>query len=160
MVIRGIIDNAERYRPDDSLTRAEFVKIVINSAGFTLPTAPLSNISFNDVSSDIWYAPYVSVALSKGMITPTNASFRPNDPISRAEATKILITALGIPASSPTALSFVDLNPASDLTKYVETARSLDILSGQIIGGELKFRPDEAITRAEIAKIVARAFKL
>ena len=29
---RGIIDNAKLYRPDDGLTRAEFLKIIINSA--------------------------------------------------------------------------------------------------------------------------------
>lgn len=159
MVVRGIVDNVETYRPNDNLTRAEFVKIVINSAGWTLPT-DAGTLPFNDVPSDMWYAPYVSLALSRGMITSANAGFRPNDPISRAEATKILMTALGIPGTQPTLPSFTDLDQSSDLTPYIEAAKASDILSGQIINGEPKFRPNDAITRAEIAKIVVKAFKL
>lgn len=91
------------------------------------------NIPFDDVSTDIWYAPYVSLALSKGMITGANASFRPNDPITRAEATKILMTAPGKQIDEPSMITFVDLDPTSDLTKYIEAAKSMGILSGQVI---------------------------
>jgi hypothetical protein len=38
LVSRGIIDNALRYRPNDRLTRAEFLKIVINTAGWPVET--------------------------------------------------------------------------------------------------------------------------
>ena len=159
LVIRGIVNNAVQYRPDDSLTRAEFLKIVINSTGWKTSTGQL-NIPFNDVSADIWYSPYVSLAISKGMITTANTSFRPNDPISRAEATKILMTALWATIIQPSVLTFVDLDSTSDLTKYVETAKSLNILSGQMIGWVLRFRPNDSITRAEIAKVVVNAFRL
>ncbi len=67
LVVRGIVDNVEFYRPDANLTRAEFLKIVINTTGWNVPTQNLY-IPFNDVSLSAWYAPYVSLALSKGMI--------------------------------------------------------------------------------------------
>ncbi len=92
LVIRGIIDNVAYYNPNADLTRAEFLKIVINTTGWVVPTANL-NIPFNDVSTDTWYAKYVSLALSKGMIR-SDTRFRPNDSISRAEATKILMVTL------------------------------------------------------------------
>ena len=93
LVIRGIVDNVEFYRPDANLTRAEFLKIVINTTGWQIPKTGL-NIPFSDVSSDAWYAPYVSYAISKHMIDGSRTRFNPNDTITRAEATKILMTAL------------------------------------------------------------------
>lgn len=157
LALHGIVDNAEKYRPDDSLTRAEFVKIVVKSAGWALPSE-FSNVRFNDVGTESWYAPYLSVAIAKGMVNDTAGAFRPNDPISRAEATKILLVALGTKIGSP-ASKFHDVG-GSDLAKYVETARELGIVSGQVIDGVLKFRPDDRISRAEIAKIVVSAFGL
>lgn len=119
-----------------------------------------TNLPFDDVATNIWYAPYVSLALSRGMITGANASFRPNAPITRAEATKILMTAPGVRINEPSVITFVDLDPTSDLTKYVEAAKSMSILSGQIIDWQLRFRPNDPITRAEIAKVVVNAFHL
>lgn len=62
--------------------------------------------------------------------------------------------------NEPTTLSFVDLDITSDLTKYIEAARSFDIISGQEIDGQLRFRPSDPITRAEIAKIEVKTFDL
>lgn len=94
------------------------------------------------------------------MITGTRIHFDPNDQITRAEAAKILMTAPGVQINEPNNIIFRDLDPTSDLNKYIEVARSMGILSGQIINGELRFRPNDAITRAEIAKIVVNAFHL
>lgn len=93
LVVRGIVDNVEYFRPDANLTRAEFLKIVINTTGWQVPTTGLV-IPFNDVSPSAWYAPYVSLAISKDMIRSDRTSFDPNDTITRAEATKILMVAL------------------------------------------------------------------
>ncbi len=64
LVIRGIIDNARLYRPNDNLTRAEFLKIVIKTTGWDVPTTDL-NIPFDDVRISNWYAKYVSLAIAK-----------------------------------------------------------------------------------------------
>ncbi len=93
LVIRGIVDNVEFYRPDANLTRAEFLKIVINTTGWQVPTTHLY-LPFDDVASNVWYAPYVSLAIDKKMIDGERTSFNPNNTITRAEATKILMTAL------------------------------------------------------------------
>ena len=36
LVARGIVNNAEKYNPDNNLTRAEFLKIVMNAAGWKI----------------------------------------------------------------------------------------------------------------------------
>jgi hypothetical protein len=112
------------------------------------------------VPENQWYAPYVSLALSKGMITSANRSFNPNSPITRAEATKIIVAALGVDVNQINTFTFTDLDQTSDLSKYVEMAKILGILSGQTINGNLVFRPNDPITRAEIAKVVVNTFKL
>ncbi len=64
LVSRGIVDNVAYYHPNHNLTRAEFLKIVINTAGWNTPTTGL-NIPFYDVAGSTWYAQYVSLALSR-----------------------------------------------------------------------------------------------
>lgn len=93
LAIRGIIDNAWYYQPDAGLTRAEFLKIVLGTTGCERPTTGLGNLPFRDVSSASWQAPYIALALEKGMIRRSTI-FRPNDPITRAEAAKILVMTL------------------------------------------------------------------
>ena len=92
LVSRSIINNTTYYRPEDRLTRAEFLKIVINTAGWSVPSMN-TTLPYNDVSLNSWYAKYTSFALAKGMIQ-TSSRFRPNDTITRAEAMKILMIAL------------------------------------------------------------------
>ena len=121
-----------------------------------MPTTGL-NIPFNDVPTTLWYAPYVSLALSKGMIA-SSTRFRPNDAITRAEVSKILTTALGVVIVTPTTMTYTDVMSAMTLAKYIETATSLGIFSGQIVAGRRIFRPSDPITRSEIAKVVVNAF--
>jgi hypothetical protein len=146
------------YHPDASLTRAEFLKIVINTTGWPVPTTGL-NIPFNDVPANLWYAPYASLALSKGMIQ-SSTRFRPNDPITRSEVSKILTTALGVVVTDPTTLTYSDVSSTMTLVKYIEAATSLGIFSGQIVAGRHIFRPNDPITRAEIVKVVVNAFHI
>ena len=158
LVVRGIIDNTTYYRPNASLTRAEFLKIIINTTGWDLPQT-IWDLPFRDVSIGAWYAKYVSLALSKGLIRDYTY-FNPNDSITRAEATKIFMEALGITVAEPSTMTFVDVNRYSDLAKYIEAAKFLNIISGQVRNGNNIFRPNDTMTRAEIAKVVANAFGL
>lgn len=156
LVSRGIVNNTEKYNPDNNLTRAEFLKIAFNAAGWkTTGGATL----FKDVAANAWYAPYVSLAVSKGIISSKNMNFRPNDTISRAEAAKIIVGIFGGNTANKK-ITFTDVDASSDLAKYIEAAKDLGFFSGQIIDGKLKFRPDHSITRAEIAKVIANAFGL
>ena len=84
-----------------------------------------------------------------------NLNFSPDDPITRAEALKILLNAAHIDISSaPTTTSFTDVGEDWEIP-YIETAKSLGIVDGQTADdGSLVFRPDDTITRAESAKIL------
>ena len=114
---------------------------------------------FSDVATNVWYAPYVSLGLSKGMIQSA-IRFRPNDTITRAEVTKILTLALGVTVTEPTTMTYSDVSSTLSLARYIEAATFLNIFSGQVVGGRRIFRPSDPITRAEIAKVVVNTFKL
>lgn len=128
----------------------------MNAAGWKTTT---NTTVFKDVASSEWYAPYVSLALSKGIISNKNTNFRPNDTISRAEAAKIIVGIFGGNTANRK-ITFADVDASSDLAKYIETAKELGFFSGQLIDGKLKFRPNDSITRAEISKVVVKAFSL
>jgi len=85
-----------------------------------------------------------------------DGSFKPDQPITRAEALKTILSAAGIKPI----LGCYDADcgsPSTDLDmwqgQWVRAAWNL-----QIIKSSAKFRPNDSITRAEAAVIVANAF--
>lgn len=128
----------------------------MNAAGKT-PTSQVT--SFSDVATTDWYAGYVSLAVTEKIISTTQTTFRPNDTITRAEVAKILVGVFGYTPSTRSS-TFIDVETTSDLSKYIETAKEKEFFTGQKTAKGIIFRPNDNITRAEIAKVVALAFKL
>jgi S-layer homology domain len=157
LAVRKIIRNSYNFNPNAALTRAEYMKIIVNAFGWKLP-ATMADLRYNDVPRTHTLAAYIALARSEGLISATLPSFRPDAPITRAEAMKILILALGADVSD-VPVSFADVDNRSDLAKYIEKAKMYEIISGQKIGTRTYFRPNDSITRAEIAKIIALALE-
>ena len=71
------------FGADNSMTRAEVAQMfyaLLNNKNVTITA------SFPDVPADAWYATAVNTLASLGMVTgDADGSFRPNDPITRAE---------------------------------------------------------------------------
>lgn len=90
-VIGGYPDGT--FRPDTTINRAEFLKIVFAAKGGNVP-APTS--CFSDVPADAWYAPYVCAALNRKIVNGyPDGSFKPETPVNTAEALKIMLLAYG-----------------------------------------------------------------
>ena len=83
----GIIGGSNgKFRPNDPITRAEFVAIAMRFAG----TVRGAKASFSDVSRDAWYYESIANAVEYGWIGGyTDGTFRPNKPITRAEVVSI-----------------------------------------------------------------------
>ena len=95
-VDKGYIDGYEdgTMRPNQTITRAEYVKVVNNFFGFK---DAKTDKKFSDVSDDAWYAKYVYAAVAEGYISGyEDNTFRPENPITRQEATVILSRILKI----------------------------------------------------------------
>lgn len=91
----GILDGYEdgSFRPNASITRAEFTKIAVS---FFKHAGGASSNPFNDVPDSAWYAEFVKAAAELGLIDGyEDGTFRPNAPITRAEACTIVSRTLG-----------------------------------------------------------------
>ena len=91
----GILDGYEdgSFRPNASITRAEFTKIAVS---FFKHAGGASSSPFNDVPDSAWYAEFVKAAAELGLIDGyEDGTFRPNAPITRAEACTIVNRTLG-----------------------------------------------------------------
>lgn len=88
-VINGYPDGT--FRPDNKITRAEFVTMLMQGRNVEKYT----ELPFGDVSSELWSADYIYSAYKEGYIDGyEDSTFRPDSPITRAEAVKIINEAL------------------------------------------------------------------
>ncbi|MCX7714177.1 MAG: S-layer homology domain-containing protein [Clostridia bacterium] len=157
-VINGVGDDT--YEPDRTVTRAEFVKMIVTmfNVGDASATA-----SFADVSSSDWYAPYVAAAQKLGITTgyAEDNTFRPNNTISREEMSAMLYRAadvLSVSMTSTTASSmYID---DSSIQSYAKAAvykmQEAGILKGV---GDNMFDAKGNCTRAQAAVAIYNMFK-
>ncbi len=90
-------DTDGNLRLDDTITRAEFAKVVIASSEFKDSVATGSRVSpFQDVPASHWAAPYVQLAVNKGFCKGyLDATFRPDNTILFEEGITMLLQVLG-----------------------------------------------------------------
>ncbi len=113
-IIRGRSDGS--FGPEDEINRAEFVRLLINVSGLkSRAGACLQQFReaygtkarfLRDVVPDAWYEGDVCAALERGIVKGfDDQTFRPDQPVSFAEAAVMLSRAYGLPlpASDPKA---------------------------------------------------------
>ena len=92
-MIAGQVDVAANYRPQDSITRAEFAKIACTVFGIKYKKGDIE--PFNDVNKNEWYYEYVTALYNKqvdgvSVVQGDGDNFRPNDKITRQEVAVIV----------------------------------------------------------------------
>lgn len=158
---KGLLSGYEdkTIRPDNSVSRAEFVTILCRAYNLDTKETAAEN-SFSDVKSGDWYAPYIDCAVREGYIKGyDNGTFMPNEYITREDICVILdrvIESRGIVLSAQTdnISAFTDASEVSDYAQSsVENMRKLGIINGK---ENNRFAPKENATRAEVSKMVAQ----
>jgi len=148
------------FKPDNTITRAEFIKIMTSVVGIAPITTGESK--FSDVASADWFFGYVQAAVEKGLIGGyPDGTFQPNNPITRQEAAKIVVKAGGkdettvdVEAVFANAGNFTDKDQIADWAKpFVAAAVQYGYMKGDASNA---FRPSDNITRAETAAIAYR----
>src|SRR3989338_2120749 len=87
-VVEGYADGM--FRPDATVNRAEFLKILIETKNLTMPVCELG-IAYQDVDWSSWYANYLRIAYCLRIATGySDNTFRPSNSINFAEAAKIV----------------------------------------------------------------------
>lgn len=84
-------------------------------------------------------------------------SFRPDDPITRAELITMFVKAKGVQPAAQEASPFADIPSGDWLAPYAITAYRLGIVHGEYSEGKLVFKPDELISREEMVSMLIRA---
>ncbi len=139
----GIIDGYEdsTYRPWNNVTRAEFCKIVVAMMDKTTEAKSISASSaFDDVNKVKWCIPYVNYLTTNNIIKGyADATFKPNNIITYAEAVTILCRILGYNEDS-VGYSW----PAN----YINKAEDLKIAEN------MEFVANDSVTRAAMAIMV------
>ncbi len=79
--------------------------------------------------------------------------WRPQQPVTRAQFTKMAVTAFGIPLPDAATTPFTDVAPEDSFCQYIEAARNAGLVSGVT---PQSFAPDRVITRQQTAAIIAR----
>lgn len=144
-------DGNGSFRPEDSITRAEFLRMVVTALTDYDKDADQGSSTFTDVDNSKWYASYVAYAQKIGLIAGyQDGTCRPEENITRAEAARITASALKL-TSNVTTSSFTDVKERWCIPA-IEALAEKRILSGD---GNGAFRPNDSITRAEAAKVVA-----
>lgn len=141
-------DGVKTIRPSGNITRAEVAMIFYR---LLLDKDPAAAKDFTDVKDGAWYAKAVRVLASRGIISGyTDGSFRPDDPISRAEFTAI---ATRFAKATEGKTSFTDVSASHWAYSSIATAAGYGWVNGYSDGS---FVPAGKITRGEVAAIVNR----
>jgi N-acetyl-anhydromuramyl-L-alanine amidase AmpD len=148
-VIGGYEDGT--FRPHLDSTRGQFVKMLVTGMGWNLynPYFP----TFSDVAPGSPFYVYVETAVLRGLISGyPDGTFRPNNPLTRAQAAKVLTSAREWSPINPPSPSFLDVGPSEWSYGYVEAAFARGIIGGY---EDRTFRPNAHVTRSQLAKMLA-----
>ena len=147
------------FDPDARFTRAMAVQLLTRLAGDALPASDA--IPFGDVAADAWYAEAAARAYSAGLLRGVTAdeSFRPDEPVTRADFLTMAVRTLELLGSEETtaSLPFTDRDsiPAYAYAA-VGKAYGMGLLRGDPSG---LLRPQDGLTRAEGVAILMRAVR-
>ena len=132
------------FRPNNMITRAEFVVLVNNAMGYTKS----GYAYFSDVPSHYWGKNAIQTGVAAGYISGDgNGIFRPNDPVTRQEAAAMISRILDLKQNESRAYRYTDSYAISNWAKGVVGAVSeAGIMAGYPDGS---FGPNKVLTRAE-----------
>lgn len=122
------------------------------------PNAPVE-VTLHDINGH-WAEEFIQQAVRDGIVKGyVDGSFKPNASVTRAEFTVMLMNALHTDSDYAEApLSFTD---RSNIGAWAQSAIARAVQAGFIQGDSGgSFRPNDAVTRAEMAVMVANALQL
>ena len=146
------------FRPDQSVTRAEFAVIMNKVLGLQNNTwngiqGAINNpVSFQDVSSVSWYGPAIRNCVRAGIIAGYDSEhFGPGDPVTRQQAAVIFSRAYGLLKTGGRSRFADDGNIAEYAVGFVKAMVTAGYMSGM---GSNLFQPNTNMTRAQMVTML------
>ena len=130
--------------------------MTLSTAAFAQEARDYSELVFDDVSQQYYYADAVLWAGTRGFSNGVDGeSFGPEDALTRADATTLLWRSFGSPTAGSSAVAFDDVPVGIYYERAVRWASSIGVVIGT---SATTFSPDATITRAEFSTILWRAY--
>ena len=149
------------YCPESMVTRAQmaiFLLRAINGGGF-VPPAPLGTV-FSDVPAHGFAAAFIEELAALGITSGCGGGqYCPNNPVTRAQMAVFLLRAThgaGYVPPPPSGV-FADVPPVHWAAAWIEQLAAQGITLGCGAGN---YCPGDAVTRAQMAVFLGRAFEL
>ena len=141
-------------KPEGKITRAEvatiFFRLLTDDARAKFW---MSTNNYTDVPAGKWYNNAISTLSNMGVIGGyADGTFKPDAPISRAEFAKIAVSFSNVADLSFRGY-FADVKESDWFSGFVAAAKDAGLIEGYNDG---TFKPEKAITRAEVCTIVNR----
>ncbi|WP_418790621.1 S-layer homology domain-containing protein [Phosphitispora sp. TUW77] len=164
LTARGAIagKTGNTFKPNDSVTRAEFVTFLVRILG--LREYSPEDASYSDVSRKHWAFPYIEAALRAGIVSGVSHNkFAPDRKISREEAAVLLARAgnLKTPKEQEITKIFSDFTDAERISQWayedVAAAIKIKLMKGFVDG---TFSPSQNTTRAQAAAMMSRLYEV
>ncbi len=151
-IVKGYSDGT--FKPENSINRAETMKILVEGLGITPEIDDYANC-FYDVGEE-WFAPYICYAKSEGWVKGYgDGYFRPGNYVNRVEAVKMVINIEGFEeelSSGSVSLPFTDTDSSQWYGVYLEAADELRLLT-ETSGA---FYPGDNTTRSYLSEMIFR----
>ncbi|MGI5998680.1 MAG: S-layer homology domain-containing protein [Lutispora sp.] len=162
-IISGYGDKC--YRPQNKVTNLEALTLILKLTDHKEDAEKNDRVhsyltKYQNQWGIKWGWGYLYVAVEEGILLPEEIKdFNPNQPIKRHELAKYLVRAMGMTKEAEKHMdSKLDFKDANAIPKgsrgYVYVINDLEIMTGN---EKKQFKPNEPLTRAEIAVSIDRA---
>jgi len=150
------------FKPQEWITRAEFLKTILKSHCYDYSNQDTSQITYGDVDKNSWQARTIMFAqwlwiVRWSLDSRSNVVFRPNEYISKAEAFKILLNLSAIEVNETIPTLYTDIWNTWQ-KKYVEIWESLWLFDPYM--EKQLFNPNSVFTREDFVSFVDTFVKL
>ncbi|MNI23529.1 Endo-1,4-beta-xylanase A precursor [compost metagenome] len=146
--VNGYTDNT--FRPNQQVNRAEFITMLARA--LKLPESGTGDFKDNS-AIPAWAKSYAAQAAAAGIVSGyADGTFRPEQKLSRAELTVMIVRSLGITVDPQAKLTFADAGAVPAwAAPYVAAAVEKSLVSGI---GQNRFAPNQTATRAEAVALI------
>ena len=163
VVEKGLFNGTSEttFSPELDMNRGMFVTVLGRFAE-KMGADIKGNASFEDVSQDAYYAPYVAWAADQGIVKGTSEiTFSPADPVTREQMCALFIRLLDYAKYEvPSPEGVVDFIDQAEISDYAQnnvmSATALGLIKGIQETDGMAFRPRESATRAQVATVFLR----
>lgn len=146
-IVNGYKDGS--FRPDAPVTRGETAIVLVNALGLEVAEA---DSVFEDVANDSAAAPYIAAATQIGILSGhKDGKFRPAEHVTRDQMAIMLAKAFPEEATSTATAS--DIHEGMSAYPFIRNLIARGIVQNHLDG---TFRPNDAVTRGQLAAFVTR----